>query len=210
MIQQVPDEVLREVAKLAGIHEVGGLGDLGLPERREKFYSEVITGLLWFQYTAAIKDALETTAHKKIAFHAGELIKYLKASNEKDLSYHLLLHDADADYVKLLDCLARAAESVGEVKVTRPHRWMITNWRVFVERLLDAAASAGGRFTINRTKEGGTLVDALQLLRPYLPKGSMGMALITLRRIYDPWREKAPQKYPWLKNSKNGARKSKK
>jgi hypothetical protein len=63
-----------------------------------------------------------------------------------------------------------------------------------VKNLLDAADRAGGRLRLNRRTEGGSLVEAMKLLEPYLPaEFGRGFSLATLRRIYE----------LWLKNAKN-------
>ena len=67
----------------------------------------------------------------------------------------------------------------------------------FVKTLLDTADRAGGRLRLNRRTEGGSLVEAMELLAPYLPpEFGEKLSLATLRRVYE----------PWLKNAKNRAR----
>jgi hypothetical protein len=46
-----------------------------------------------------------------------------------------------------------------------------------VYSLLRAADGASGKFTFNKNSQTGTLVDALQTLRPHLPKGLVPNAL---------------------------------
>src|SRR5262249_45388560 len=58
----------------------------------------------------------------------------------------------------------------------------------FVSELLDAANKAGGRLGINRRTGRGSLVEAIDLLRPYLPaEFQRGLSARTLRRIRDTW-----------------------
>jgi hypothetical protein len=64
--------------------------------------------------------------------------------------------------------------------------------------LLTCAAQAGGGLTLDRRKEGGSLFEAIELLRPVLPKEIVGkLSFSTQRRIYE----------AWLKNNKNSRKK---
>lgn len=47
----------------------------------------------------------------------------------------------------------------------------------FVWSLLSGAADAGGEFTLDKNAEKGTLIDALNILRPHLPRGVIPNAL---------------------------------
>jgi hypothetical protein len=49
--------------------------------------------------------------------------------------------------------------------------------REIVFGLLSAADEARGEFTLNPKRESGTLLDALNVLRPHLPKGLVPNAL---------------------------------
>jgi hypothetical protein len=61
----------------------------------------------------------------------------------------------------------------------------------FVERLLHAAQSAGGRLTLSRRNESGSLIDAIKLLAPYLPaETATKLSFATVRRIREAWLKK--------------------
>lgn len=110
---------------------------------------------------------------KKIEHHAGELIKHLRAFNDP-------LSENDEIFCRLA-ALQRNTKLVSHTRVRHQLGWVRRN---FVEGLRWAAEEAGGRLTLNRRKEGGTLVDAIVLLRPYLPEElRAGMSFATLRRI---------------------------
>jgi len=58
-------------------------------------------------------------------------------------------------------------------------------FEVFVRHLLLSAAEAGGDLTLDKNFKKGTLIDALNILRPYIPKGVVPnvLPLGTLQRI---------------------------
>jgi hypothetical protein len=62
-------------------------------------------------------------------------------------------------------------------RVGRPRnnleRFWQDNFRVFVIRLLRHVRAAGGHLTLDKNTRTGTLVDALCLLRPHLPPGTI-------------------------------------
>jgi len=51
------------------------------------------------------------------------------------------------------------------------------NFRIFVIRLLRHVRAAGGHLTLDKNTKTGTLIDALNLLRPHLPSGTIPNAL---------------------------------
>ena len=112
---------------------------------------------------------------RKIEYHASELIRHLKSFND-------LRALSQTDEILLrIETLRHDVRLVTRTKVRQQLGWVRRN---FVEGLLWAVKKAGGRLTLNRRKEGGTLVDAIALLRPYLPKElRAGMSFATLRRI---------------------------
>jgi hypothetical protein len=68
--------------------------------------------------------------------------------------------------------------------------------RTFVDFLLDAAAQAGGKLTLNARSERGTLVDAVELLLPYLPQeiSQKPPSFGTLKRLRAAWVKKRGKK----------------
>jgi hypothetical protein len=197
----VPDEVLTELAKLAVIPS-----GVGLWGAHKKFAFDVLNSVRMVHDYGNILNASKLKRRKEIAYHAHELVKHLKASDERKL-----FAIVSSDTISAITGLARGAERAGRLaKSERQGQWPIIVRKRYVEGLLDAAASAGGRLTLNRRREGGSLVDALRLLNPYLPKegvlaqSSDDKSFSTLRRIYDPWCKDRP----WLKNQKNSPRKA--
>jgi hypothetical protein len=65
----------------------------------------------------------------------------------------------------------------------------------FVWDLLLAASVAGGDFTLDKNFKKGSLIDALDILRPYLPKGVMPnvLPLGTIQRIKTKFSQLYPQ-----------------
>jgi hypothetical protein len=62
----------------------------------------------------------------------------------------------------------------------------------FVNKLLECASLNGGTFTLEKNIERGTLIEALELLAPYLPKGvdPEKLSPSTLQRILDTHRKR--------------------
>ena len=196
---EVPDEVLNQLAELAGLHVV----EIGLwGKAREGFFANVKRTIRRAHMSRTSYLASDITRYKKIGSLARELIKELKASNAK-VSFPL----ASNDIMDAIEYVAQGAEGVGRLaKVETPGQWAIKVRKNFVEGLLNAAWRAGGRLTLNRRTEDGSLVDALGLLSPYLPQeGISRQSFSTLRRIY----ENARKTNPWLKNPDDSPKKVK-
>lgn len=73
-----------------------------------------------------------------------------------------------AEFVRLVRAVAARAGAATFSK-GRParHTWL----RYLVEQLEFGALACGGDFTISKDREGGTIVEALEILRPHLPRG---------------------------------------
>ncbi|MGC2075094.1 MAG: hypothetical protein WA728_03480 [Xanthobacteraceae bacterium] len=180
----VPDQVLNDLAELAAIPP-----GIGLWRPHEKFVFDVSNCVRMVHDYGNILDASKLKRLKEIAYHADELAQHLKASGKKEL-----FAVVSSDTIRGITGLARGARRAKLLaKAPRQGKWPVKIRKAYVEGILDAAAAAGGRLTLNRRKEGGSLVDALGLLDPYLPKEGVLLPLSkewsfsTLRRIYDPW-----------------------
>ena len=177
----VPDEVLNDLAELAAI-------PIGLWPHKT-FVSEVLKCIRMVHEYGNILNASKIKRLKEIDHHAHELAQHLKASDKKKL-----FAIVSSDTIKGITGLARGARRAKLlVKIPQRGKWPVTLRKAYIEGILDAAAAAGGHLTLNRRKEGGSLVDALILLNPYLPNVgvlrplSKEWSFSTLRRIYDPW-----------------------
>ena len=177
----VPDEVLNDLAELAAI-------PIGLWPHKT-FVSEVLKCIRMVHDYGNIFDASKIKRLKEIAHHADELAQHLKATDKKKL-----FAIVSSDTIQGITGLARGARRAKLlVKIPQRGKWPVTLRKAYIEGILDAAAAAGGHLTLNRRKEGGSLVDALVLLNPYLPNVgvlrplSKEWSFSTLRRIYDPW-----------------------
>jgi hypothetical protein len=136
-----------------------------------------------------ILNASKIKRLKEIAYHSHQLAQHLKASDKKKL-----FAIVSSDTIQGITGLARGARRANQLaKAPRQGKWPVKIRRAYVEGILDAAAAAGGRLTLNRRNEGGPLVEALSLLNPFLPEEgvlrplSKEWSFSTLRRIYDPW-----------------------
>ena len=177
----VPDEVLSDLAELAAI-------PIGLWPHKT-FVSEVLKCIRMVHDYGNIFDASKIKRLKEIAHHADELAQHLKATDKKKL-----FAIVSSDTIQGITGLARGARRAKLlVKIPQRGKWPVTLRKAYIEGILDAAAAAGGRLTLNRRNEGGSLVDALSLINPFLPKEgvlrplSNEWSFSTLRRIYDPW-----------------------
>ena len=180
--------------------------DAGLMERlaalagttRDKF-DEVIKYLIESEHELEA-IAANDIPHRQIASHARELVELLKTSNRKHLSYLLSGRNTVAELIEIVEDLAKDAQFIGglRMKKLRLGRFIDDQRRNFVEELLSEAINAGGRLTLNRSKESGSLFKVIKLLKPFLPKEiSRKLSFSTQRRIYDAWLKKEknrPQK----------------
>lgn len=141
-LQYVPSgEVLDKLATLAAIAHVP-------PEEggtlNAHFNARIIGHVLTAHTVAGICNVKKEGAHKSGAYHARELVKYLKADG-KLLSYFLDRYETVDDYIESIDCLAQEAQIVARLaKVPRSGSSMTLARKYFVERLLNIVADAGG------------------------------------------------------------------
>ena len=180
----VPEIILNDLAELAAIPP-----GIGLWQPHKKFASDVLKCIRMVHDYGNIFDASKLKRLKKIAYHADELAQHLKASDKKKL-----FAIVSSDTIQGITGLARGARRAKQLaKAPRQGKWPVKIRKAYVEGILDAAAAAGGRLTLDRRKEGGSLVEALSLLNPFLPEEgvlrplSKEWSFSTLRRIYDPW-----------------------
>jgi hypothetical protein len=102
------------------------------------------------------------------------------------------------------DSIDRFLEIVGEAEPIRPRRRGRPKGKVknrasheFALRLLKCASLAGGNLSLEKNIPQGTLIEAIKLLRPYLPHGFTDkLSPSTLQRI-----KTSHQK--WLRESQN-------
>jgi hypothetical protein len=196
----VPDEVLNDLAELAAIPP-----GVGLWRPHEMFVSDILKCIRMVHDYGNILNASKIKRLKEIAYHSHQLAQHLKASDKKKL-----FAVVSSDTVQGITGLARGARRANQLaKAPRQGKWPVKIRKAYVEGILDAAAAAGGRLTLNRRNERGSLLEALSLLNPFLPEEgvlrplSKEWSFSTLRRIYDPWlrnrtvaqkRKKSPRK----------------
>jgi hypothetical protein len=193
----VPNEVLEQLAELAGISLAPTIGLLA--EAHKRFFSDVRRIILMANMDRAALKASEVTNLRNIERLSKALADELKASNAK-LPFPIV----PTDTLKAIEAVAVGAKSVERFATTKtPAKRAAMIRKTFIEGLLDATAGAGGRLSLNRFEErNSSLILALKLLKPYLPMDELP-SFMTLRRIYDPWRKKERQKHQWLKNRRN-------
>ena len=215
--------VLAEVRKIFAIHEHpfallhaqyvslqnqyalqhGTLDEFMVPPRTaaEEFDSKIDTAIYMAHLSIALSNPKKLTARKKIAHYAQGLASTLRAlkREEKDVLVHFLPHSRQATFD---DFIAATRELADEARLIcrlagRPLGWLTREARhQFVNRLLDAAAAADGNLTLNPRTERGTLVDAIELLLPYLPKemSKRPPSFSTLKRLRKAWGQNRKRK----------------
>jgi hypothetical protein len=140
---------------------------------------------------ASIKTAHRTGAWRAAAklktAKIGHLARQLKEAlqtSSPELS-HFLPSPVD-QYIVAVGALAKADQQIKRVKKTPypPGKWAGWDRRIFVAALVHAAQAAGGKLGVNPRNGRGSLVEAIYLLRPYLPaEFQRGLSAGTLRRI---------------------------
>src|SRR5262249_16866777 len=140
----------------------------------DQFDSKIDTAIYIAHLSIALSNPKKLTARKQVAHYAQGLAYTLQAlkREEKVVLVHFLPHGRQATFD---DFIAAPRELADEARLIcrlagRPTGWLRLEARHrFVNGLLDAAAAAGGKLTLNARTERGTLVDAIKLLLPYLP-----------------------------------------
>jgi hypothetical protein len=162
----------------------------------DQFDSNIRSAVYVAHLTIALSSPKKLTARKEIARGAQGLANTLQAlrRDEKEILIHFLSHRRQAafdDFVTATRELADEARNICRL-AGRPQGWLRRQaQRSFVNLLLDAAADAGGRLRLNARTEGGTLVDAIELLLPNLPQEISKMpSFSTLKRWREAWVQK--------------------
>ena len=204
-IIRLDPKVMSKLVQLARIIEspfprVENIHGYGLTSTNRQWFASQITGMVSTAHTvAALNNARQIKTDKQIGCLARELERAIRASDQTQLSYFLPSGSTLDSCIAVLNDLAKAAHDIGQLKkAPRKGKMAETMRNVFIEQLLDAADEAGGKFGLNRRSEGGPLVEALDLLEPYLPPKFLAKTSVaTLRRIQN----------SWLKNKENKAKK---
>jgi hypothetical protein len=154
-----------------------------------KRFDAVITGVIYKAHEIEAYNNVKKIPHKRIAHHAHELIKLLKASDEKHLSYLLFGDQTVSELILIPEDLAQSAQGIGGVtKYSQLRSSMVMARHTCIEFLLTYAALWGSGLTLDRHKESGSLFEAVELLKPFLPKEvSSKLSFSTQRRIYEAW-----------------------
>jgi len=122
-----------------------------------------------------------------------DLSRYLEHVQHLEyVSKRLESSDAVKDISNLSDALLQAASALHWLErlkeKRRPGKGEERVRKQFVSGLLDAAALAGGELGVNRRNGRGSLVDAVDLLKPLLPElFQHGLSAYTLRTLKEAW-----------------------
>jgi hypothetical protein len=180
----------------------------GAGVKNSEMFRVLLTDIVDRAHRMATRGPVSPKRTKRIGQLVSKLQKAL--NDDPDLLRHLE-HVQHLEYVSkrleyskavskvsnLADALSQTASALHwleQLKKSRgPGKWEERVRKQFVSGLLDAAALAGGELGVNRRNGRGSLVDAVNLLRPHLPElFQHGLSVSTLR----------PLKAAWLKNRK--------
>jgi hypothetical protein len=161
----------------------------------DRFNSRVESAVYVAHLTIALSSPKKLTARKKIARCAQELANTLQAlkRDDKEILVHFLPHHQSTfeDFVTATRELADTARRICSLAGRPSNRLRQEAQRAFVRLLLGAADDCGGGLKLNSRSEGGTLVDAIDLLVPYLPREiSEKPSFSTLKRLRGAWVQK--------------------
>jgi hypothetical protein len=175
--------VVARVAQLAGIKDspfplfqTTPDGYVFKTTLRKCFEIDVESNVSTAHYLVTCNNAATPKAAAKIGRRARELSEELESSG-----LSLWFPESDVAAINRLIKRARDFERYG--RITRRAKAIEVVRKTFVSHLLDAAADAGGHLGINRRTGRGSLVEAIDLLRPYLPaEFQTKLSIATLRR----------------------------
>lgn len=171
----------------------GALDDLiSPPTTKTDQFDSKIKAAVWVTHVAiALSSPKKLTARKQIARCARELADTLQAlrRDDKEILLHFLPHRRAStfeDFITATRDLADEARDICSLAGRSSSRSRRVTQRCFVNHLLDAA---DGKLTLNARSERGTLVDAVELLLPYLPQeiSKKPPSFSTLKRLRDAW-----------------------
>jgi hypothetical protein len=173
----------------------GTLDALIFPPRTEadQFDSKIESAIWVAHLTIALSSPKKLTARKEIARCARALANTLQAlrRDDKEILHHFLPHHRQAtfdDFITATRELADEAHLICSLAGRPSGRLRREAQRFFVNHLLDAADDARGSLKLNSRSERGTLVDAYELLRPYLPQEISEIpSFSTLKRLRKTW-----------------------
>jgi hypothetical protein len=156
----------------------------------EKFDSKIGAAIHVAHLTIALSSPKKRTARKEIARCARALANVLQAlkRDDKEILLHFLPYRRQStfeDFITATRELADEARDICSLPGRSLGRRRRETQRFFVSRLLDAA---DGKLTLNVRTERGTLVNAIELLLPYLPQEISKMpSFSTLKRLRKAW-----------------------
>jgi hypothetical protein len=195
----LPQEVFDELAKLARIREK----PYPFPKVirnvtvftsvRQEFETQIASALVATCITVQhISSPKKLTHRRTIAREAkalGGTLGAMRTEEKNILASFLPYHRREAfdDFIVSALDLAKCANDILRLdKTLTPAKALRVFRQAFVSGLLDAAETAGGKLTLNKRHDSGSLVEALALLKPYLPpeisRHLSFSNLVTLRR----------------------------
>jgi hypothetical protein len=199
--QQPEPRVFDKLAKLAGIKESPYpfpkviFGVTFFTTVREEFEREIVVALAAAHDGAALiggsKKLLRSRAIAREAKALADTLGRVR-TEEKDILAFFLPHrrsEVFDDFIVFTRELAKCAKDVLRMgKVSKRATGLRVMRRALVSALLNAAATAGGKLTVNKRSESGSLVEARDLLKPYLPPEiSRHLSFGTLVTLHSAW-----------------------
>jgi hypothetical protein len=179
----LPRHVALKIANYAGVPK----------HERESFCKDLSDRALRFWKRRALSSPKQSPALISAAQKARALHKQFYSLNEEDRKRIENIRDSAAQFEAgeirhlestILNLTTLFNDAAGRASPLPPHLAKKSGRRIkdqilreVVFALLSAAAEARGEFTSNKNTQKGTLFDALDALRPHLPKGAVPNAL---------------------------------
>ena len=180
------------------------LDDLMVPPTTaaEKFDSKIEAAIYIAHSTISLSSPKKLTARKEIARCARALANVLQAlkRDDKEILLHFLPYRRQStfeDFITAARELADEARDICSLAGSSLGRRRRETQRFFVNRLMDAVDEADGKLlTLNPRTERGTLVDAIEMLLPYLPEeiSKRPPSFSTLKRLRKAWGQNRKRK----------------
>jgi hypothetical protein len=178
----------------------GTLDDLIVPPTTEaEQFDSRIKSVIWVAHLSiALGSPKKLTARKKIARGAREFADTLQtlSPEDKEILLYFLPHQRQATFDDFITATRELADEARDICIAAERRLRQQAHRFsFVNHLLSAVADGGRSLTLNSRTERGTLVDAIEVLLPYLPQELSEMpSFSTLKRFRKAWVQNSKRK----------------
>jgi hypothetical protein len=169
------DDVMRRLADLARVPKTEGA-----QENFSRLIVRTLSGVwsdfeLSTRYPAWKNPRPRDAASEELAARTWRYLRHASGLSERDLEELFWPLEGDSEQIQ------PQAHRRGRPRGTVKNR----AFQVFVRGLFLAAVRAGGRYTLEKNIQKGTVIEAIDILAPYLPDGFVpkNLSFSTLQRI---------------------------